>query len=102
MAGQEYGKDQAELRYGGTIAFPSEHKTKLVRNRSVPFRSVPSPSEHGLNIFYSISNESINMKERPSWLYLLALNQSKHSMLLCILSFYVFLNDLHATNLRTN
>ena len=53
MAGQECGKDQAELRYGGTIAFPSEHKTKLVRNRSVPFRSVPfrsvpSPSEHGL------------------------------------------------------
>ena len=49
MAGQECGKDQAELRYGGTIAFPSEHKTKLVRNRSVPFRSVPFPSEHGLN-----------------------------------------------------
>ena len=59
MAGQECGKDQAELRYGGTIAFPSEHKTKLVRNRSVPFRfvpfrsvpfrSVPSPSEHGLS-----------------------------------------------------
>ena len=41
MAGQECGKDQAELWYGGTIAFPSEHKTKLVRNRSVPFRSVP-------------------------------------------------------------
>ena len=52
MAGQECGKDQAELWYGGTFAFPSEHKTKLVRNRSVPFRSVPfrsvpSPSEHG-------------------------------------------------------
>ena len=45
MAGQECGKDQAELRYGGTIAFPSEHKTKLVRNRSVP-----SPSEHGLRM----------------------------------------------------
>ena len=41
MAGQECGKDQAELWNGGTIAFPSEHKTKLVRNRSVPFRSVP-------------------------------------------------------------
>ena len=41
MAGQECDKDQAELWYGGTIAFPSEHKTKLVRNRSVPFRSVP-------------------------------------------------------------
>ena len=50
MAGQECGKDQAELWYGGTIAFPSEHKTKLVRNRSVPFRSVPSPSEHGLRM----------------------------------------------------
>ena len=41
MAGQECGKDQAELRYGGTIAFPSERKTKLVRNRSIPFRPVP-------------------------------------------------------------
>ena len=50
MAGQECGKDQAELRYGGTIAFPSEHKTKLVHNRSIPSRSVPSPSEHGLNL----------------------------------------------------
>ena len=42
------------------------------------------------------------MQERPSWLQYLAINQSKHPMLSCMLSFYVFVNGLHATNLRKN
>ena len=40
------------------------------------------------------------MQERLSWLQNFALKQSKYPILSCILSFYVFFNGLHATNLK--
>ena len=42
------------------------------------------------------------MQETPSCLQHSALHQSKHPLQSCILSFSVFLNRLHATNLSTN